>query len=341
MFQRRGTTAEWAAANSILAAGEIGLDLTLMRIKVGDGVTAWLSLAFYAPPGHEEAADPHPQYTTAAELSAAVAAAISALVAGAPAALDTLDELAAALADDAAFSTTVLAAIGAKQIAIQFKDEGSSIGGLGAINAVDFVGADVSAAVVGTTLTITISGGGGGSGDSIVWSVTQAAHGFSVGKPVYRASGSYAQADRDAGGTMADGIVAAVADAGNFTFQQAGKLTLTTAEWDARTGDTGGLTDGQYYWLSSTVGGITKTAPTTGLRQLIGKALSTTVMEVIVGEVVDLGVGSAVASGTGGFVPTLILSGNTFSVPVNYQALFHVTIDVQGTLDVAGSLIGV
>lgn len=73
MFQRRGTTAEWAAANSILASGEIGLDLTLMRIKVGDGITAWLSLEFYAPPGHEEAADPHPQYATDSDLSEAIA----------------------------------------------------------------------------------------------------------------------------------------------------------------------------------------------------------------------------------------------------------------------------
>ena len=42
---RRGTTAEWAAANPvILAAGEQGYDTTLKRFKMGDGATAWASL---------------------------------------------------------------------------------------------------------------------------------------------------------------------------------------------------------------------------------------------------------------------------------------------------------
>lgn len=41
---RRGTTAAWAAANPILAIGEPGFDTTTGDFKVGDGVTAWLSL---------------------------------------------------------------------------------------------------------------------------------------------------------------------------------------------------------------------------------------------------------------------------------------------------------
>lgn len=45
---RRGTTAEWSAANPVLAEGEIGLDTTLDNIKIGDGVTAWTSLNFFA-----------------------------------------------------------------------------------------------------------------------------------------------------------------------------------------------------------------------------------------------------------------------------------------------------
>lgn len=43
---RRGTTSQWATANPILATGEIGYDLELKRFKMGDGVTAWTSLAF-------------------------------------------------------------------------------------------------------------------------------------------------------------------------------------------------------------------------------------------------------------------------------------------------------
>ena len=43
---RRDTTANWAAANPILLSGELGLDQTLGLIKIGDGSTPWLGLAF-------------------------------------------------------------------------------------------------------------------------------------------------------------------------------------------------------------------------------------------------------------------------------------------------------
>lgn len=41
---RRDTSANWAAANPILAEGEFGLDITTHTLKIGDGVTAWSSL---------------------------------------------------------------------------------------------------------------------------------------------------------------------------------------------------------------------------------------------------------------------------------------------------------
>ena len=43
---RRGFSSEWQSANPVLALGEQGLDIDLMRVKVGDGVTPWLSLPF-------------------------------------------------------------------------------------------------------------------------------------------------------------------------------------------------------------------------------------------------------------------------------------------------------
>ena len=42
---RRGTATEWSNANPTLAAGELGYDSTNDILKVGDGVTAWGSLA--------------------------------------------------------------------------------------------------------------------------------------------------------------------------------------------------------------------------------------------------------------------------------------------------------
>ncbi len=51
---RRGTAAAWVSANSILAAGEAGIETDTKKWKVGDGTTAWNSLAYFnvaaAPP---------------------------------------------------------------------------------------------------------------------------------------------------------------------------------------------------------------------------------------------------------------------------------------------------
>lgn len=48
---RRGTTAQWAAANPILAAGEPGYDITLALFKIGNGTLHWLDLPSQSPTG--------------------------------------------------------------------------------------------------------------------------------------------------------------------------------------------------------------------------------------------------------------------------------------------------
>ena len=45
---RRGTTSEWSSYNPVLAEGEVGIDLTLDKFKIGDGTTAWNSLGYAA-----------------------------------------------------------------------------------------------------------------------------------------------------------------------------------------------------------------------------------------------------------------------------------------------------
>jgi hypothetical protein len=45
---RRGTAAEWTAANPILALGEPGLETDTHKVKFGDGVTHWVSLDYGA-----------------------------------------------------------------------------------------------------------------------------------------------------------------------------------------------------------------------------------------------------------------------------------------------------
>jgi hypothetical protein len=46
---RRDTAANWTAANPILLAGEIGVELDTKRMKLGDGVASWNALAYFDP----------------------------------------------------------------------------------------------------------------------------------------------------------------------------------------------------------------------------------------------------------------------------------------------------
>ena len=45
---RRDTAAAWTAANPVLAAGEMGLETDTTYYKIGNGSTAWTSLAYGA-----------------------------------------------------------------------------------------------------------------------------------------------------------------------------------------------------------------------------------------------------------------------------------------------------
>jgi hypothetical protein len=43
---RRGTAAEWTAANPTLALGELGLETDTVKFKIGDGSTNWSTLGY-------------------------------------------------------------------------------------------------------------------------------------------------------------------------------------------------------------------------------------------------------------------------------------------------------
>jgi hypothetical protein len=49
--KRRGTAAQWTTANPVLAAGEEGFESDTRKSKVGDGVTAWITLPYTAAGG--------------------------------------------------------------------------------------------------------------------------------------------------------------------------------------------------------------------------------------------------------------------------------------------------
>lgn len=173
---RRGTAAQWTTSNPVLAAGEQGFETDTRKSKVGDGTTAWTSLAYtdggtggnsfgtIAVSGQSNvvadqvndiltliagggitittnaAGDSITITATGTSVTivtdpalpgdntvvpgvqatrTAIANAVAALVASSPAALDTLNELATALGNDANFAATVNAAIALRQTAAQ------------------------------------------------------------------------------------------------------------------------------------------------------------------------------------------------------------------------------
>ncbi|EKD22691.1 MAG: hypothetical protein ACD_84C00006G0002 [uncultured bacterium] len=67
------------------------------------------------------------------------------------------------------------------------------------------------------------------------------------------------------------------------------ELTLTTLQWDVITGQTGGLTVDATYFLSTTaIGKLTKIAPSSGFMVSIGRALSSTRMQIVISKKVQL-----------------------------------------------------
>jgi len=45
---RRDTASDWTSANPTLAQGELALETDTLKLKAGDGSTAWTSLAYYS-----------------------------------------------------------------------------------------------------------------------------------------------------------------------------------------------------------------------------------------------------------------------------------------------------
>jgi hypothetical protein len=147
MQQRRGTAAQWLSTNNgngpILNAGEIGYETDTNKFKIGDGTNHWIDLNYFADTvelgGNIDDYIPLTQKGVAlgvatlnadgvipseqipslvgldTEITSAVNTAVANLVDAAPSALDTLNELAAAIGDDANYAATMTAALGAVQ----------------------------------------------------------------------------------------------------------------------------------------------------------------------------------------------------------------------------------
>jgi hypothetical protein len=111
--------------------------------------------------------------------------------------------------------------------------------------------------------------------------------------PVYVSSNNMIPAQADAQSTVA---VAGLVDA-DTTNNSAGNVVTDgvfeadAADWDAVTGQTGGLTVGADYWLSAAAAGmLTATAPDADgdFVKKVGHALTATQMDVEIGQTVKL-----------------------------------------------------
>lgn len=116
-----------------------------------------------------------------------------------------------------------------------------------------------------------------------------------IGMPVYSDDANDVdKAQADAVATVeVVGLVqdVSIAAAASGFIQTDGVLTATTTQWDAVAGTTGGLTAGSIYYLDeTTAGNLTETAPTTTGQFVlrVGKALSTTEMEISVSQPIKL-----------------------------------------------------
>lgn len=115
-----------------------------------------------------------------------------------------------------------------------------------------------------------------------------------IGTPMYQAGSN------DARRTIATSLAAAtviglclstsVANGAAAVIQTDGIFVATTGQWDAVTGGSGGLTIGSRYYVSTSAGGLTATAPST-IGQIVaqvGKAISTTELLIEIGPTIEL-----------------------------------------------------
>jgi len=118
---RRGTSASWTGTNPVLSSGEIGFETDTNKLKIGNGSSVWSSLNYFSDIQEitsasayslEQANEYTDQQLAAVVFDSAIvtasAAAVNYLVDGAPEALDTLNELAAALDDNENILSTLL-----------------------------------------------------------------------------------------------------------------------------------------------------------------------------------------------------------------------------------------
>jgi hypothetical protein len=163
-------------------------------------------------------------------------------------------------------------------------------------------------------------GGGGGSGsDDDLDLINDEAGTVIAGTPVYLSAAGHflkAQADDIATGRVSGLAKADIAPGASGKVRPAGSITLTTDQWDAVAGTTGGLAFNVPYYLSAdSSGALTATPPNVAgqVIELVLVALSPTKAAVKTSEPVVIGSGSNIIKQTNDNAAPLIICQPVFS----------------------------
>ena len=125
MQQRRGTAIQWTTADPVLAPGEIGVETDTNQFKLGDGVTNWSDLSYFK--NLEDLGGTLDDFIPLTQKGEADGVAtldatgnvpfsqLANIVNGAPDLLNTLDEIAAAIGDNANFAASVTTHVSATE----------------------------------------------------------------------------------------------------------------------------------------------------------------------------------------------------------------------------------
>jgi hypothetical protein len=183
---RRDTSANWTSANPTLFSGEIGFETNTGKFKIGNGSSVWSDLDYFLDSSDLSAylttSSASSTYATIGSLNSyatigslnsgivsASAAAVAYLVDSAPGALDTLNELAAAINDDSSYATTVTNALAAKASLSGTETLTNKTISGGTVNATTLQQGGVGVARIsgGSLITVSSSAPSGGSNGDI------------------------------------------------------------------------------------------------------------------------------------------------------------------------------
>lgn len=148
IIPRKGTAAQWTAANPVLLSGEMGVELDTRKTKFGDGATAWATLPYAAGGSGSTALVTQDEGVTLGSAT-------------------TLNFAGAGVT--ATFNNGVTTAVipgggsGGSGGTLVVQDEGTTIGTAAVLN---FAGAGVTTTFANGVAIATIPGGGTGSGSS-------------------------------------------------------------------------------------------------------------------------------------------------------------------------------